>query len=117
MKQQHTKIRPLRGRVVVREIETLVSPNGIVFPSMQRDWDREADRNKGIKAMSSHRGIVLDMGPPARTKKGAEISPGFRVGDTVQYKWTHNEREFTKEWSDGKPASWISQDCVLAVIE
>lgn len=118
MSTENGRVRPLRGRVVVRELESLVSPGGIVFPPAQRDWEREAARDKGIRAKSSHRGVVLDMGPPARASIGErEVEPGFKVGDTVQYVWAHNEREFTKEWVDGKPASWISQECVLAVIE
>jgi hypothetical protein len=84
---------------------------------MQSDWDRKAEHAQGIKAKSSHEGVVLAMGAPARTAKDAEIDPGFAVGDRVRFVWKHNEEAFTQTWTDGEPCCWIAQSEVIGVYE
>ena len=109
-------VKPLRGRVVIRpDSPTHIGP--IVLPDMVRDWKREADRSLGKKAMSSHRGRVLALGPPALNPAGQEVPHGFGVGDTVIYVWNHNEAEFTKPWTDGEECCWIAQEEVIGVID
>lgn len=109
-------ISPLRGRVVVRP--TVPTQIGrIVLPPMYRDWQRDATKAKGIKAMSSSRGRVLAMGAPARNAAGVEVPHGFKVGDEVIFVWTHNEANFTHPWEDGEESAWISQEEVQGVIE
>lgn len=110
------RISPLRGRVVVRPI--VPKRIGLIdLAPMQRDWDRQADERAGIKARSSHKGVVLAVGAPARNKGGAEVPHGFKVGDTVVYVWNHNEKNFTHPWEDGGEGAWIAQEEVLGVIE
>jgi co-chaperonin GroES (HSP10) len=110
-------ITPLQGRVVIRPI--VPTRHGmIVFPDMQRDWDRKDVESKGTLARSSHRGRVLAMGEPARTKKGgAQVPYGFDVGAEVVYTFAHNEKNATQAWDDGEECVWIPQECVQAVIE
>lgn len=111
-----TKVRPLRGRVVIRPLEA--KKIGLIhLPDMASDWARKAERSQGKKAKSSHTGEVIAMGAPALSKSGREIPPGFKVGDTVQFVFVHNQVEFTKEWVDGTQVSWVPQECVIAVHE
>lgn len=94
-------MRLMRGQCVVREID----PRGGTL------WTPPQKQN-------THRGVVLGLGPPATDDNGVEQPWGFGVGAVVQYVWTHHERNFTVPWpDDGKPASWIPQSNVLAVIE
>ncbi len=74
---------PLRGRVLLEKDryeagEDGLSPGGIILPATHYD----ARDNDGPQV---HRGRVVAMGPPARTRKGHEVAPGFRVGDTVLF--------------------------------
>lgn len=109
-----TRVRPLRGRVVIRPSE--VKKIGLIhIPDMASDWDRKAQHSQGKKAKSSHTGEVIAMGPPALASGGQEIPPGFEVGDMVQFVFVHNEKEFTKEWVDGTQVVWVPQECVIAV--
>jgi hypothetical protein len=65
----------------------------------------------------THTGRVLALGPPARTKAGAEVAHGFTVGDLVQYHFVHNQAAATMPWVDGEPATWVPQECVDGVWE
>ena len=99
------RVRLLRGQVVIRETGARLSPT-IWTPA------------PGQRQVSTHRGVVLAMGPPARDKHGNEIEPGFRVGEEVQYHWEHNEDTFTRIWpEDGLPACWVRQFAVDGVWE
>ena len=96
-------IRPLRGRVVVREVPRVTGPLWTPDP-------RPRD-------VTTHTGRVLALGPPARTAGGAEVPHGYRVGNTVQYHFTHLEKMATVTWEDGLPATWIPQENVDGVWE
>lgn len=105
--QSDAVIHPMRGQCVVREIDP---PRGLVTLI---ELDPEGRR--------VHRGIVLAHGAPAFLSYDSLTSPevpwDLKVGDEVVYVWIHNEREFTKRWHDGGPASWIPQAAIMAVIE
>lgn len=109
-------IRLMRGQVVVREelnADTAHLTHIIVPGVSNSDLNDAIDRNR-----TWHRGKVLAMGPPSRTRKGrAEVPHGFVVGDTVLFHWEHHEKSFTREWIDGEPAAWLSQRCIDAVCE
>ncbi len=75
------------------------------------------DRHAVAKARKWHRGEVLAMGPPALTKKGAEVPHGFAVGDVVFFHFVHHEEGFTRPWEDGELATWCPQACIDAVVE
>jgi co-chaperonin GroES (HSP10) len=109
-------VHPLRGRVVIRPlVPTRIG--SIILPDMAEDWERTAQRGRGILARSSHIGDVLALGAPALTITGAEVESGFEVGDRVVFVWRHNEAYFTRPWTDGLPVAWVAMDHVLAVIE
>jgi co-chaperonin GroES (HSP10) len=103
-------IRLFRGVVVIREEKQRAS-SIIIDPEY-------GDMREKTKV---HVGTVLAKGPPAQIvsmKHGAKDVPyDFEVGDRVYFSWQHNENEFTKLWEDGKPACWIPQWCVHAVLE
>jgi hypothetical protein len=65
----------------------------------------------------THRGVVLAMGPPARTSGGVEVEPGFAPGDVIQFHFEHHQETATNMWTDGKPATWLPQSSVDAVWE
>jgi co-chaperonin GroES (HSP10) len=94
-------IRPMRGQAVIREVDRRSSILYVPEDKEQR----------------THRGIVLALGSPAQTPTGAEVPWDCMVGDEVFFSWQHNEREFTKIWTDGKKACWIPQTLVHAVVE
>jgi co-chaperonin GroES (HSP10) len=96
-------VRLLRGRVVVREIQTVSS----------RLWTPDPNERE----TKTHRGIVLAKGPPALTRKGHEVPHGFEIGDVVQFHYVHLKELSINEWIDGKPANWMPQNCIDAVIE
>jgi hypothetical protein len=54
------------------------------------------------------------MGAPARTKGGAEVAPGFGIGDVVQYHFTHLEEAATNTY-EGEKAVWIPQENIDGV--
>lgn len=96
--------RLMRGQVVVREVfET--NPTGLWTPAPSQ------------REQKTHRGIVLGMGPPARTPTGHEVEPGFQIGDTIQFHFTSHQEAATHAWVDGKPATWIPQQNVDGVFE
>lgn len=108
--------RPLRGRVLIAKSvhdaakeERLRS--GLIIPATA--FNPRADK--------SHRGRVLAMGPPARTKRGVEIQPDFRVGDEVLYVWALAGVEEMRTTSiaalhDG-PIAVVAQEEVIGVFE
>jgi co-chaperonin GroES (HSP10) len=102
-------IRLLRGRVAIREI--LPTKSGrIVLPDDYHD-KHERDR-------TSHRGLVLAMGPPARTASGAEVTPGFAPGDVVHFVFALHGTEASRvnTWpADGGRVVWVAQEEVTAV--
>jgi len=98
--------RPMRGQVVVREIKDEYATIRGVY--------RLGGNPREVKI---HRGTVLAIGAPMLTAKGAEVPHGFSGGDVVLYSFQHNERAFTYPWSDDKPATWIPQWAVSAVLE
>ena len=102
------RVRLLRGQVVVRELRPR-QIGYVVVPDCF--YDAEAQK------ATAHRGEVLAMGAPALTLTGAEVEPGFSVGDIVYFHWIHNEKAWTREWTDGKPACWVPQEAVDAVEE
>jgi co-chaperonin GroES (HSP10) len=91
----------MRGQAVIRE--TSARPSVIWTPE-----DKE---------QRHHRGTILALGKPALTEGHAEVPWECAVGDEVIFTWQHNEKEFTKTWTDGKPACWIPQKLVHAVVE
>jgi hypothetical protein len=102
---EEMKIRLMRGQVVVREVTRARS-------SLLWTPDPTARQQK------THTGVVLGLGPPARLTdhpNSPEVFHGFQVGDIVQYHFTSHQEAATREWTDGKPATWIPQmnvDCV-----
>jgi hypothetical protein len=105
-------IRLMRGQVVVRE---LFERYAVWMP------------DDGPRKMKTHRGVVLAMGEPARNPRvfdgekwvgGVEVEYGFEVGAIVQYHFTHHQEAWTMPWPlDGKPATWLPQINIDAVIE
>ena len=83
---------PLRGRVLLEKDryeagKDGLSPGGIIIPASHYN----ARDNDGPQV---HRGKVIAMGPPARTRKGHEVAPGFRVGDTVLFVYALATEDF-----------------------
>lgn len=109
------KIRLLRGQVVVREdldadfeqYKHVIRP-GIAYSDLPDELARKR---------TWHRGVVLAKGTPAKNKWGNEIAQGFEVGDIVLFHWEHHEKSFTRPWTDGKNACWLTQWCIDAVVE
>lgn len=97
------KVRLLRGQVVVREIKRTSSI--IITP----------DANP--RSIKTHRGIVLQMGPPALFDNRHEVPFFFNVGDEVIFHFDEHEDKRTRKWVDGEPAVWLKQMEVDAVVE
>jgi hypothetical protein len=96
------RVRLMRGQVVVRELDA---------PASARLWTPAP----GARQTTTHRGIVLGIGPhPA---PGA--SHGFEVGDVVQYHFgaVGTAKARTRSWTDGEPATWLTWEEVDAVWE
>lgn len=94
------KIRLMRGQVVVRE----------EFGCLSVLWTPE----QGPRQVRTHRGVVLGLGPPARLTEhpaSPEVPHGFGVGDLVQYHFgaVGTQEARTRAWTDGKPATWLTQ--------
>ena len=70
-------MRPLRGRLVVREHKEVSGM--ILMPGGDP------------RLTTTHRGTVVAAGPPVRRDDGVEIPLGFGVGDVVQFHFSANE--------------------------
>lgn len=106
--------RPLRGRVAVREIKPK-QVGRIHLPDTAYD-NPSAKRPKGTGA--EHRGIVLGMGEPALTPKGAPVPHDFEVGDLVLFVFAAQGCEDMRKglWpGDGEPCVWLAQEEIIAV--
>jgi co-chaperonin GroES (HSP10) len=79
-------IRPLRGRVVIREDKRLSSI--IIHP----------DENP--REQKTHRGEVIALGEPFMLPSGALIPWSFGVGSVVQFHFEATEKGRTIEWGD-----------------
>jgi len=100
------RVRLMRGQIVVRE---LANPTGSATL-----WTPDP-RARDVK---THTGKVIAVGPPALTRRGAEVPMGFVAGDTVQFHFTHHQDAATRPWpEDGEPATWLPQHCVDGVWE
>jgi hypothetical protein len=107
----------LPGRVAIRELDE--RPTGlIVFSDYEADYTRRDQKSVGKLAQSSHRGRVLDVGPPARMPWGTPLPLGFGPGDEVVYVFGPGMIEEARrgEWM-GEPCVWIAQEEVQAVVE
>lgn len=106
------KLRLLPGRVAVRELLPL-KVGRIYLP------DNYHQTKENEEARTSHRAIVLDVGPPARTVKGVEIAPEFRPGDVVIFVFGLQgcEKSRASVWTDGEPCTYVAQEEVIAVEE
>lgn len=107
---------PLPGRVVLRVQEP--KQKGLIhIPDQHYDLERQEQRSKGDNAQSSHLGVVLAVGEPARTKCDVPVPHGFGPGDEVVFIWTHSEKSFSSTWSDGEPCAYVPQSNILAIVE
>ena len=111
-------VRLMRGQVVVRE---LPQEHSKVL------WTPE----DGPRKVRTHKGRVLEMGPPMLrcvvNKTGGctldgcthdvEVPHHFKKGDVVVYHFTHHQDAHTRNWVDDEPASWVPQYNIDAVIE
>jgi hypothetical protein len=103
------KVRLMRGQVVIRE--EAVQPSNAL-------WTPEP----GARRVKTHRGRVLALGPPARLTEhpdSPEVPHGFRVGDVVQFHFgaMGTQEARTRTWTDGHPATWLTQAEIDAVWE
>lgn len=104
-------LRLLRGRVAVREILETRTTSGLHLPDDYHD--------RHTRDRKSHRGTVLAMGAPALTAGGAEVEPGFVVGDVVHFVFALHgcEKSRVNTWTDGETVAWVAQEEIIAVEE
>jgi chaperonin GroES len=70
-------IRPLTGQVLIRLLPPdPMSPGGLFLP------DSAFDTPRGEKAVA-RKGLVIQVGPWRKTKKGLAVLPDFQPGQTV----------------------------------
>jgi co-chaperonin GroES (HSP10) len=102
-------IRPLRGRVVVREHKSAQYSRypSIVIPDTVMANER---------SRLTHTGTVLALGPPVRTKHGHEVPHECKPGDTVQFHFEATEEGRKTKWDDGAEALVMAQREIDAVI-
>lgn len=103
--------RLLPGRVAVREL--LPPQLGSIWVP---DGYHQAKANE--EARTSHRALVLGIGPPARTAKGVDLAPEFRVGDVVIFVFALQgcEKYRAGIWPlTGEPCTYVAQEEVIAV--
>ena len=92
-------IRPLRGRVVIREDKRLSSIIEVV----------------GVdpRSITTHRGTVIAVGPPVFLDDQVETSPevplDFKVGDIVGYHFEATEKGRICDWGDHRDVLVMSQ--------
>lgn len=105
-------LRLLPGRVAVREL--LPPKLGRIYVPDGYHQSKEIE-----EARTSHRARVLGMGPPARTPRGVEVAPEFRVGDVVIFVFALEgcEKYRAGVWLDGEPCTYVAQEEVIAVEE
>lgn len=108
-------LRPLRGRALLREIYD-ASP--IVTPDTVR-----ANKRTGAARLDIHRGVVLAMGAPARTKGGALVMPDYELGSEVLFVFalqgteeSRTMRMLTPSAPAGEAVVWVAQQEIVAVI-
>lgn len=101
-------IRPLRGRVVIREIKDAQYRHypSIVIPDTAMANER---------SRMTHTGTVLAVGPPVQTSLGHDIPHGFEAGDVVQFHFEGTEKGRITKWEDGEDALVMAQREVDAV--
>ena len=97
------KIRLLRGQVVVRELR----PKHSSIIHMLDDNPR---------SVKTHRGVVLQKGPPAEIAPGVPVPHLFEEGDEVVFHFEDHEGKRTRPWTDGENAVWLMQKEIDAVI-
>ena len=97
------KVRPLPGRVIIREIKERSSI--IVDPGR---WDE--------RAVTTHRGVVIDA-TPFVFPNGVEAPLDFEVGDTVQFHFEATEKGRTVTWGEHDGVLVMHQREVDAVLE
>ncbi len=109
-----SSIRLLRGQIVVREHLNADTEQftHLIIPGVSTAHDKDAQ----ARSRTWHRGEVLAKGPPA-LHGVHEVPHGFEVGDTVLFHFGHNEKAFTRPWTDGEPAVWLPQQAISAVLE
>jgi len=91
--------KPMRGRVVIRPMPD----TSLIYESNPREE-------------KTHRGTVIDVGPPVLTLKGAEIPLHFKPGDVVQYHFEAAEAGRVVMWN-GEKVVVMAQREIDAVIE
>ena len=106
-------VRPLRGQVVVRE----VNPNDPLGDAEAKGRLWTPDIVHGDRGRRIHLGEVIALGAPALVGD-TEVTFGFDVGARVYYSFNHLEKLTTRPWPiDGKDATWVPQQSVHAVYE
>jgi len=109
-------IQLLRGRTLIRmtadqdgtasELERI----GLVAPGTLASADPRQRANQN----SLGRGVVIAMGAPALSKRGAEVPPGYGIGDEVLFIGQGKARAVQ---IDGEWLQACAQEEVVAVIE
>lgn len=109
------RVRLLRGRVAVRELQPKMVGR-IVLPDTFYDNPKsKLPRGGGAE----HRGLVLDHGPPA-LHRGREVPPEFKRWDLVVFVFGlvgAEDKVRRGVWVDGEPCTWVAQEEVIAVLE
>ena len=97
---------PLRGRIVIREHKERSS---IIIDPGRSDLQE--------RSITTHRGTVIDVGPPVFHECGVEVPLGFKPGDVVQFHFEATEKGRTVDWGDHRNVLVMSQREIDAVIE
>lgn len=119
-------LRPLRGRVFLRPLGdaagrelvthadgTRRTTGGIIAPETVHD-----NRRHGAGAAQIHRGVVVAMGPPARTKKGALAMTEYELGTEVYFVFALEGTEETRRVRVGEEGLVVmAQEEIVAVVE
>ena len=97
---------PLRGRVIIREHKERSS---IIIDPGRSDLQE--------RSITTHRGTVIDVGPPVFHECGVEVPLGFKPGDVVQFHFEATEKGRTVDWGDHRNVLVMAQREIDAVIE